>query len=180
MLWVGAGKESMQSRKTHRCSLARSIMLKSMGWRTKSHGTRGTALKWWKPNSRISMSTAWCSLVPRGAVGQIYHMGVTTPLTKAGPSYRSDAVFDLSQMQPYTLFDLLVPLQTYTKDIVLYLPRTSDLRQLAVTTQKGIKLTVVHYCMEGASKVVWLRSVMWIKYWRRAGHLRILWWFPIY
>lgn len=75
-------------------------------------------------------------------------------MTKAGPSYRSDAVFDLSQMQPYTLFDLLVPLQTYTKDIVLYLPRTSDLRQLAVTTQKGIKLTVVHYCMEGASKVV--------------------------
>ena len=81
-------------------------------------------------------------------------MRMTTPLTKAGPSYNSDAVFDLSQMQPYTLFDLLVPIQSYTKNIVLYLPRTSDLRQLAVTTPKGFKLTVIHYCMEGASKVV--------------------------
>ena len=83
-----------------------------------------------------------------------HHMGVIALLTKAGPSYRSDAVFDLLHMQPYTLFDLLVLLQNYTNNIVLYLPRTSDLRQLAKTNQKGIKLTVVHYCMEGASKVV--------------------------
>ena len=100
------------------------------------------------------MSTAWFSLVLHGAVGQNHLMRVITPLTKAGPSYRSDAVFDLSHMQPYTLLDLLVPFQTYTKDIILYLPRTSDLTQLAETTQEGIKLTVVHYCMEGASKVV--------------------------
>ena len=75
-------------------------------------------------------------------------------LTDAGPGYRSDAVFDLSLMQPYTLSDLVKPFRAYTEDIVLYLPRSSDLRQLAAQIQGGRNLDVIHYCMEGASKVL--------------------------
>ena len=56
-------------------------------------------------------------------------------------------------MQPYNLMDLLLPLQTVTKEVVLYLPRTSDLRQFVRFERKGKKLPVIHYCMEGASKV---------------------------
>lgn len=41
-----------------------------------------------------------------------------------------------------------------TDDFVLYLPRTSDVRQL-VKYQKGEeKLKVIHYCMHGASKAL--------------------------
>ncbi|CAF9929284.1 hypothetical protein IMSHALPRED_007868 [Imshaugia aleurites] len=71
-----------------------------------------------------------------------------------GPGYRSDTVFDLAKMQPYTLTDLLSPFRHFTEDIVLYLPRTSDIRQLANESSEGSKTTVMHYCMEGASKAV--------------------------
>lgn len=74
-------------------------------------------------------------------------------LTGSGPGYRSDTVFDLAKMQPYTLTDLLYSFQELTEDVVLYLPRTSDVRQLAMKTNEGSKTTVMHYCMEGASKV---------------------------
>lgn len=72
-----------------------------------------------------------------------------------GPGYRFDSVFDLSTMQPYNLNDLLDLLLSFTEDVILYLPRTSDLRQLAARAQGGKdeKMTVMHYCMEGASKV---------------------------
>lgn len=57
-------------------------------------------------------------------------------------------------MQPYTLLDLVNPLQKLTKDVALYLPRTSDMRQLADSTKSKMNTTtVMHYCMEGASKV---------------------------
>ena len=56
-------------------------------------------------------------------------------------------------MQPYTLLDLLEPFQNAAQDVVLYLPRTSDMRQLADQTKGDRKTTVIHYCMEGASKV---------------------------
>ncbi|MCJ1369743.1 hypothetical protein MMC20_000955, partial [Loxospora ochrophaea] len=68
------------------------------------------------------------------------------------PGYRSDSVFDLSRMQPYSLTDLLLPFQKCTEDVVLYLPRTSDLRQLAKLSGADERLTVIHYCVEGASK----------------------------
>ena len=74
-------------------------------------------------------------------------------LTCSGPGYRSDAVFDLSKMEPYNLRKLLVPFQHFSHDVVVYLPRTSDLRQLTRTTDEDQKTTIVHYCMEGASKV---------------------------
>lgn len=74
-------------------------------------------------------------------------------LTIAGPGYRLESVFDLAKMQPYTLTDLLNPFQRLTEDVVLYLPRTSDIRQMANKSHEGSKMTVMHYCMEGASKV---------------------------
>lgn len=74
-------------------------------------------------------------------------------LTIAGPGYRSDAVFDLAKMQPYTLTDLLDSFRQVTEDVALYLPRTSDVRQLADKSSTGGRITVMHYCMEGASKV---------------------------
>ncbi len=70
-----------------------------------------------------------------------------------GPGYRSDSVFDLSVMQPYNLRDIYEPFSKATSDIALYLPRTSDLRQLAKIVPDEEKVTVIHYCMEGASKV---------------------------
>lgn len=79
-------------------------------------------------------------------------------LTVVGPGYRSDTVFDLAKMQPYTLIDLLDPFQELSHDVALYLPRTSDLRQLAAQTTKDGKSTVMHYCMEGASKVSYMAS----------------------
>ena len=72
---------------------------------------------------------------------------------QAGPGYRSDTIFDLSSMQPYSLRDIYEPFSTLTADVALYLPRTSDLRQLAKLLPNGRKMTAVHYCMEGASKV---------------------------
>ena len=79
--------------------------------------------------------------------------GFSMYLTDAGPGYRSDTVFDLTRMQPYTLLDLLKPLQKLANDVVLYLPRTSDMRQLAAQSKGSSKTMVMHYCMEGASKV---------------------------
>lgn len=74
-------------------------------------------------------------------------------LTNLGPVYRSDVIFDLTKMQPYTLLDLLEPFQSRAHDVVLYLPRNSDMRQLANQAEGSGKITVIHYCMEGASKV---------------------------
>ncbi|KAG6115170.1 hypothetical protein E4U13_002969 [Claviceps humidiphila] len=72
-----------------------------------------------------------------------------------GPGYRTDEVFDLSKMQPYTL-DMLN--SAYRKmDHVLFLPRTSDIRQIAKLApggDGGRRIDVVQYCMEGASKAM--------------------------
>ncbi|KAI4164890.1 MAG: hypothetical protein LQ342_001523 [Letrouitia transgressa] len=55
-------------------------------------------------------------------------------------------------MEPYSLPDLLGYFRKFTQDVVLYLPRTSDLRQLAEETPDTRKTKVMHYCMDGASK----------------------------
>ena len=70
-----------------------------------------------------------------------------------GPGYRTDAIFDVSQMQPYSLQQLLDPFKAFTKEIILYLPRTSDVRQIAQYQDGDDKIPVVHYCLKGASKV---------------------------
>lgn len=71
-----------------------------------------------------------------------------------GPGYRSQQIYDLQQMEPYPLAKLITPFRALTKDVALYLPRTSDLRQFLRHIEDGQqKMTVVHYCMEGRSKV---------------------------
>jgi trimethylguanosine synthase len=38
--------------------------------------------------------------------------------------------------------------------MVLFIPRTSDLKQLAKLVPEGDQAMVMHYCMEGASKAL--------------------------
>ncbi|AEO53998.1 hypothetical protein MYCTH_2296014 [Thermothelomyces thermophilus ATCC 42464] len=71
-----------------------------------------------------------------------------------GVSYRDQDVFDLGTMEPYnlaTLHEACRPMEH-----ALYLPRTSDLRQIAELVPDGsdVKVEVVQYCMEGASKAM--------------------------
>jgi trimethylguanosine synthase len=87
-----------------------------------------------------------------------------------GPGYSVDGIFDLSTMQPYSV----EAIHGLCKGMncALYLPRTSDLRQLARLmpgrnengnrsgNEEGKKqnlngkMDVVHYCVEGASKAL--------------------------
>jgi trimethylguanosine synthase len=69
-----------------------------------------------------------------------------------GPGYRTDEIFDLSTMEPYNLAQLHEAYKAM--DHALYLPRTSDLRQIAKLVPDGIKIDVVQYCVEGASKTM--------------------------
>jgi len=78
-----------------------------------------------------------------------------------GPGYSGDAIFDLTTMQPYDLQKLYDAFSKVTKEVVLYLPRTSDLNQLAQLVSDESeelpdekKLQVTHYCMRGASKAL--------------------------
>lgn len=59
-------------------------------------------------------------------------------------------------MQPYSIEKLYAEFSAFTSDMVLFLPRTSDLRQLAAIAKphEGKKSLVMHYCMEGASKAL--------------------------
>ncbi len=70
-----------------------------------------------------------------------------------GVSYRDQDVFDLSTMEPYnleTLHNACRPMEH-----VLFLPRTSDLQQIAeLVPEEAEKVEVVQYCMEGASKAM--------------------------
>ncbi|EXM08259.1 RNA cap guanine-N2 methyltransferase-domain-containing protein [Fusarium oxysporum II5] len=69
-----------------------------------------------------------------------------------GPGYRTDEVFNLYNMQPYNLDDLHT---AYNRlDHALFLPRTSDIRQIARLAPPDRKVEVVQYCMEGASKAL--------------------------
>ena len=71
----------------------------------------------------------------------------------AGPGYRSEPVFNLAKMQPYSFMELLYSFHKFTEDIAIFLPRTSDVRQLMSQQTGEGKITAIHYCMEGASKV---------------------------
>lgn len=59
-------------------------------------------------------------------------------------------------MQPYSIEKLHAEFSAFTSDMVLFLPRTSDLRQLAAIAKprEGKKSLVMHYCVEGASKAL--------------------------
>lgn len=69
-----------------------------------------------------------------------------------GPSYKSTKTFDLETMEPYSLsvlHDFFTRLCPY---VGLYLPRTSDLQQIAKLV-KG-QTQVVHYCTNGLSRAL--------------------------
>jgi trimethylguanosine synthase len=70
-----------------------------------------------------------------------------------GVNYKDTEVFDLSTMQPYGLKQLYEGFTKFSKDVVLYLPRSSNLNQVAKYATDGDELQVMHYCVEGASKV---------------------------
>ncbi|PBP24635.1 RNA cap guanine-N2 methyltransferase [Diplocarpon rosae] len=69
-----------------------------------------------------------------------------------GPGYRDDEIFNLSRMQPYSLGQIHDVVRTM--DAALYLPRQSDVRQVARLAPEGKKIEVVQYCMMGASKAM--------------------------
>ncbi|TLS26170.1 hypothetical protein PpBr36_05256 [Pyricularia pennisetigena] len=69
-----------------------------------------------------------------------------------GVDYGQQDVFDLSTMQPYNLDKIHAACKAY--DHALYLPRTSDLRQISKCVPDGQKIDVVQYCMAGASKAL--------------------------
>ncbi|KAH8427849.1 RNA methyltransferase [Aspergillus melleus] len=71
-----------------------------------------------------------------------------------GPGYRSDKVFNLRTMEPYSLSKLYREFALFSEHMVLFLPRTSDVKQLAKVVKDGQQSTVMHYCMEGASKAL--------------------------
>jgi trimethylguanosine synthase len=70
-----------------------------------------------------------------------------------GPSYTEFEIFDLSVMQPYNLDHIYQQFSKFTKDIAAYLPRNSNLNQIAQYGSSTQRLPVRHYCMKGASKV---------------------------
>jgi len=62
-------------------------------------------------------------------------------------------------MQPYGIGQLYTEFTALSNDVVLYLPRTSDLNELAVYAKKhqkesGKKMEVAHYCIRGVSKAL--------------------------
>lgn len=74
-------------------------------------------------------------------------------LTSKGTEYGANNVFDLTKMEPYNLEKLYKSFTKYSKELVLYLPRNSDLNQIAQYAKDGKKLEVAHYAIMGASKV---------------------------
>jgi trimethylguanosine synthase len=69
-----------------------------------------------------------------------------------GVTYSNTEIFDLSTMYPYSIQEIHRACKCM--DSALYLPRHSDLRQLAKLAPKDQKIDVVQYCMRGASKAL--------------------------
>jgi trimethylguanosine synthase len=90
---------------------------------------------------------------PWGGNSLLRYSPQTLVLMWIGTEYNADNVFDLSLMQPYNLDALYKKFSKLSKHVVLYLPRNSDLNQIARYTEEGKKVEVAHYCIHGASKV---------------------------
>ncbi|KAH8676624.1 RNA methylase family protein-like protein [Tricladium varicosporioides] len=69
-----------------------------------------------------------------------------------GPQYSGDKVFNLTTMEPYNLKTIHGAVNSM--DSALYLPRSSNLNQIAALAPEGEKIEVVQYCMQGASKAL--------------------------
>lgn len=57
-------------------------------------------------------------------------------------------------MEPYPLKKLYKEYSLFTTHIAMYLPRTSNVKQLAKYVPEDQKVTVMHYCIEGSSKAL--------------------------
>ena len=73
---------------------------------------------------------------------------------RSGPSYKDDHVFDLEAMQPYGLGYMYEKLSSITPNMVLYLPRTSDMVQIGACVPDEQKAQIVHYLTRGASRAL--------------------------
>lgn len=69
-----------------------------------------------------------------------------------GPRYEEGDVFNLAKMQPYSIGQIYEAVKSM--DSALYLPRGSDLRQIARLAPGEQKIEVVQYCVHGASKAM--------------------------
>lgn len=93
-------------------------------------------------------------LIPRFFFGFSLALRSISGLTLLGPGYRSDEVFNVRKMEPYSLQFLRTEFSLFTENMVLYLPRTSNLKQLAKEVKDDRKVMVMHYCMETSSKAL--------------------------
>ena len=75
-------------------------------------------------------------------------------MSNAGPGYKDAEVFDLTWMQPYSLRYMFARFGRLTKSMAFYLPRTSDLGQIAECVEDGETAQVVHYCTDGGSRAL--------------------------
>lgn len=57
-------------------------------------------------------------------------------------------------MEPYNLGYIYQRMSAITKTIALYLPRTSDIRQIAEYAQNDRKTQIIHYCTNGNSRAL--------------------------
>lgn len=57
-------------------------------------------------------------------------------------------------MQPYSLSEIYTKVSRMTKNMILYLPRTSDLRQISDCVDDGAQAQVVHYCTYNNSRAM--------------------------
>lgn len=87
---------------------------------------------------------------------EIYDMALSSSrtLTVAGPDYSYYDIFDLDAMEPYTLDAMYTAFMKVSTHAALYLPRTSDIRQIARHADKSRKLKVRHYCANLNSKAL--------------------------
>lgn len=69
-----------------------------------------------------------------------------------GPGYNTDEIFNLRTMVPYSFQQVHDACKTM--DSAIYLPRTSNLRQISKAGPAGKNIEVVQYCMVGASKAL--------------------------
>lgn len=129
-------------------------MRRSMGWRTRSLGSKAIASRFLRTSLKNWRRTVSSLLALPGEVSVTKLLLLWHELNVTGPGYRSDRVFNLKTMEPYSLQRLYDEYSVFSKHMVLYIPRTSDLKQIAKLVPAGGKATVMHYCMEGASKAL--------------------------
>lgn len=158
--YLDDGTKSSPWRRTRKPWLAPSTTQRCTVLQRRSSGFMATFLKCSTRDSGLRRRKLSSSAVRLGEVRRIVtynasHYEETTLLTSSlGPTYTDYEVFDLDLMQPYSLKALYEPFAAIATHVVLFLPRTSDLKQIAKYGDQTKKLRVEHYCMYGASKAL--------------------------